>query len=51
MGDVFLWKHVPKGVETKIYDDGAGENNYSGRVLERGTSEVSHLPGATVPIN
>ena len=41
MGEVFLWKHVPKGVEAKIYDDGVGENNYSGRVLERGTYEVS----------
>ena len=37
-----------KGVETKIYSDEIGENNYSHRVLEGGSCEVSYLQGAAV---
>ena len=43
-----FYGRLPKGVETKIYSDEVGENNYSHRVRERGSCEVSYLLGAAV---
>lgn len=43
-----FYGRLPKGVETKINSDEMGENNYSHRVLERGSCEVSYLQGAAV---
>ena len=40
-----FYGRLPKGVETKIYSDEVGENNYLHRVLER---EVAYLLGAAV---